>query len=156
MTSVTTRYDPKLIFSELGELLMDQELRMNARNTVSRNLESGELNVVTKTNAGSKYDVRCQICLRKGHGAIDCYNRINLSKFPPNHSRTLSVSGPSGSIGGKRGSVNSVAHNISEVMTMWYPDLGATFYLQTQMRISSNLVHTRVRIVCLQQIELHC
>lgn len=51
--SVTTCWDPNLTFSELGELLMDQKLRIASRNSVSQT-ESGELNVATKTISGPK------------------------------------------------------------------------------------------------------
>lgn len=35
VTSITSRYDPQLTFSELGELLMDQEMRIEKSRTSS-------------------------------------------------------------------------------------------------------------------------
>lgn len=139
VTSITTRYDPSLTFSELCELLMDHEMRKI--NSKSSNITPA-VNFAAKTatyasnrtqsfpnkmyTQGSKSEIKCQICSRKGHGVADCYNRLNISRFPPSHNRTLSSSGPNG---GNRGSVNTLTSTFSESKTVWYPDSGATSHI---------------------------
>lgn len=136
VTSVTTRWDPNLTFSKLGELLMDQELRIASRNSAAQ-IELEELNIViaktdrdkpdAKTNAGSRYDLRCQICSRKGHeGNRLLQSHKSITLFLPNHSRTLSPSDPNG---GRSGSVNTIRFSSSDAMIMWYPDSGAASHV---------------------------
>lgn len=123
VTALTARYDPSLIFSELGELLMDHDMRLEkSRTSISR-----LVNVATKSDSKSipKSDIKCQICRRKGHGAIDCYNRLNTTRFPTSHGRTLSPHDPNGNT---QGSVNTVMLS-SDAMTMWYPDSGDTSHI---------------------------
>lgn len=69
----------------------------------------------------SKIDLKCQICRRKSHSALNCYNRLNLKKFPPSHTHELSLLGPTRS--------NRATPQSANLMTMWYPDSGATSYI---------------------------
>lgn len=69
-----------------------------------------------------------QIYARKGHTAIICFNHINLTKYPPTHSRELSTSGP---IGMKTPSTNYVASN--RAVKVWYPNSGATQHITSSI-----------------------
>lgn len=93
-TAITTRYDPDLTFSQLCELLMDQDIRIEKSR--STEIQVANVNGHSKsgpTRAPSKSETRCQICTKRDHNALDCYNRLNTSRFPPTHSRTLSSQG---------------------------------------------------------------
>lgn len=58
--------------------------------------------------------VVCQICSKKGRSRLNCFNRINLSTFLPQHDRTLSSSGLT-----IRASANMTYEDGTRV---WYPD----------------------------------
>lgn len=65
--------------------------------------------------------------MKRGHNAINCDNRLNISKFLPSHGQTLSSQGPNGS---NRGAVNTATNSsTSTPMTMWYPDTGETSHI---------------------------
>lgn len=109
------------------------------------------LNVVTH---GSKEkgsinlrDNPCQICTRKRHGDLDFHNRIDISKFPPTHGRTLSTIG---STKAANASVNMI-YDIS----VWYPDSGATNHVTNDVaniqKISS---YEGNRMILLQMVIL--
>lgn len=79
VTANTTRFDPKLTLSGLDELLMVHEMQVEK----SRSSILLVANIVVNSSALSpKSDVKCQICARKGHNFKDCYNRLNLTRFP--------------------------------------------------------------------------
>lgn len=135
VTSVTMRYDHSMTFSGLCELLMDQEMRVQRSQSILNNLF---VNVVTKfvprggfsqskkaeivcQICGCTTDLLCQICGRKCHSAVDCYNRLNLSRFPPHNKRELTPSGPTRS--------NQTTPHSANMMTVWYPDSGATSHI---------------------------
>lgn len=90
VTSITTRFDHSMTFSSLCELLMDHEMRLRWK--VNPLSSTGFVNAVVKGE--SRSDFKCQIFLRKGHSALNCHNRINLTCFPPSHGRELSATGP--------------------------------------------------------------
>lgn len=62
----------------------------------------------------------CHICNKKNHSALNCYNRFNGSKFPPQHSRRMNVVPTL---------VHLAASSTLEHITMWYPDSGATNHI---------------------------
>lgn len=76
--------------------------------------KSGEANQATKS------ELKCQICSRKGHTVSDCYNRLNMTKFPPSHNRVLSPHRPTSSSG-----------HSANLLTMWYPNSRATTHVTT-------------------------
>lgn len=89
VTSITMRFDHSMTFPNLQQLLMDHELRIapaQATTTI-------EANIVTRPRSDSGRLKACQICSKKGHGDIDCYNRFNATRFPPNHKRKLTAVG---------------------------------------------------------------
>lgn len=98
VSSITTRYGLVMTFASLCELLMDQEIwiqKNHLLNPVSVNAvvkfdskKSGSPRSVSPT---PKSDIRCQICNKKVHSALNCYNRLNISRFPPTHNRELSI-----------------------------------------------------------------
>jgi len=103
VTSITTQLDKKMTFSALCELLMDYEIRMERKMSSKKPLSSiavPSLNVVVKHESGHTKaglsELKCQICSRKGHSTPNCYNHINLQRFPPTHGRELSVHDPTG------------------------------------------------------------
>lgn len=100
---------------------MDQELQDEQTN-------SFEVNAVEKFKKNEERNVNvksipCQICSRKGHGALNCYNRINFTRFPPMHNRKLIPIG----IGSSSPSTNAAS--------MWYPDSGSTTYITANGKI---------------------
>lgn len=100
VTSITTIYDLGMTFSSLCELLMDQEMRMQRNHSILSTY--GSANVASKftpksgDQSGKSSDLNCQIYGRKSHSTLNCYNQLNLSKYPPAHSRELSASSPTG------------------------------------------------------------
>lgn len=66
--------------------------------------------------------ITCQICLKKGHSAIACFNRHNESRFPTVVDKKSRFR-PRQSQGLKQG------NNINSV---WYPDSGATDHVSPQ------------------------
>lgn len=58
---------------------------------------------------------------RKFHSALNCYDRLNLMKFPPAHSRELSPFGPMGS--------NHIGTQTANLV--WYPDSRSTSHITT-------------------------
>lgn len=118
VTAITARYDPYLTFSHLCELIMDQDIRLEK----SRMMDIQVVNIAVNQSKScstsySKSEIKCQICTKRGHNALECYNRLNTSKFPPTHGRTLSSQGPNGS---NRGIVSAIT-NSSTPVTMWVP-----------------------------------
>lgn len=132
VTSITTKYDSSMTFAGLCELLMDHEMRLQKSqpsaslsvNTAVKSY-SKKYEVAETTPAQSKTELRCQICSRKGHSALNCYNRLNITQFKPKHNRELSPFGPNGN--------NRTANSVNTVNTgkasMWYPDSGATSHI---------------------------
>lgn len=67
--------------------------------------------------------IPCQICSKKGHGALNCFNRYN-SRFPPTNNRAMQNMPKAGP------SVNYAADNsYSDRNMVWYPDSGATNHI---------------------------
>lgn len=122
VTSITIRFDHSITFTQFQQLLMDHDLQEEQTNYI-------EANAVSKTE---KFDERntnikshpCQICSRKEHGAINCYNRVNFTRFPLTHNRKLI---PIGIGNTSSPSVNTV--------TIWYPDSGATTHITSNGKI---------------------
>lgn len=109
---VTSRRD-EVTYRELKGMLTDIEVRRGRTNVVSPlsvNMVESE-----KTTKGGKYlkTIPCQICSKKGHRALNCYNRFNITKFPLTHDRVLTSSGPTG----KRSTDMAYKSGTS----VWYP-----------------------------------
>lgn len=122
-----------MTFATLCELLMDHEIRLQ------KNQSSGSLSVNAAvksfpkkieaskiTSPYPKSELRCQICTRKGHSTLNCYNRLNLTCFQPMHNRKLSPLGPNGS---NRSSSNSVNLQTTGEASTWYPDSRVTSHI---------------------------
>ncbi|KAB5513840.1 hypothetical protein DKX38_027746 [Salix brachista] len=72
---------------------------------------------INKTNVPHSGDNRptCQICIKRGHMALDCYNRFNFSyqgRLPPFDLAAMAAEG-----------------NISHAQQMWYADSGANAHI---------------------------
>lgn len=63
---------------------------------------------MASTQFGRKefHNIPCQICFRKGHGALNCYNCLNVTKFPPTHGLKTLISAVS--------EVKSLANMVSD------------------------------------------
>lgn len=133
VTSITIRFDPNMTFSSLCELLMDQEMCIQK----ARFLNLAVVNVAAKTNpksddgsSQSKSEIKCQICSKKAHTMLNCYNHLNITRFQLTHGRELSP-GPTRSNGSAKHSANLVTLG---VMLMWYPDSGATLHITLSLK----------------------
>lgn len=125
VTSITTQYDLAMTFASLCELLIDQEMRLQRKANPLFSTESVNT-VVNKESKSAQSDFKCLICGRKGHSALNCYNRINLKRFPPTHNRELSATGPTSA---NRGSANAVNLVATGEPLVWCPDFGATSHI---------------------------
>lgn len=65
-----------------------------------------------QANRGNHDELICQICTKKGHEALTCYNRYNEYRFPSEKSNKYRLKS-------KNISANAV----------WYPDSGATDHI---------------------------
>lgn len=77
-------------FVNLQALLLDQDVQMNASLIVTLSV-----NFVTTVEKNWSFDIKadyCQICTRKGHLTLNCYNRLNVKKFPPQYKCRLTAS----------------------------------------------------------------
>lgn len=106
-----------------GKAMLNSSLSLTSSVNPVRKYES------KPNQSESKLDFKSQICTRKGHSTLNCYNRINLTKFPPMHSRVLSPSGLNGSNTGSQKSVNMIIE--TEEPSVWYPDSSATSHIRT-------------------------
>lgn len=82
-------------YRELKAMFMDIEVRkgrFNADNSLSVNIVETEKNI--KQGTVNLKTILFQICSLKGHGMLNCYNKLNITKFPPTHSKVLSPDGP--------------------------------------------------------------
>lgn len=99
---------------------MDHDLRFNSA-PIATTIEA---NLVAKSKSDFAKSQPCQICSKKGHGAVNCFNRLNVTRFPPTHNRKLTA--------GSLPSPIPPAANLAEsqgAMSMWYPDTGATTHI---------------------------
>jgi len=124
ITSITTRFDKNMTFSTFKSLLIDFDLQFSPSRL--------EANVAVKNKSDDRRDKSfCQICSKKGHGAKDCYHRVNFRKFLPiSHSRRLVASDLENFLV----STNNVTPSANFVTTsrapaIWYPDTGATSHI---------------------------
>jgi len=136
VTAITTRYDESLTFTTLCELLLDYEVRVqNARlpptvNVQSKSSDSPSVNFASRSgDSSARTDTKCQICTRKGHIALNCYNRLNLKKFKPTHNRELTPDGLSATNRSTNLSANTIS---SSPVSLWFPDSGATSHITPQ------------------------
>lgn len=120
VTSITTRFDPTMTFATLCELLMDQEINPLSLAQSVNAVVKPESRPTQSVSPSPKSDLKYQICQRKVHSALNYYNKINLSHFPPTHNRELSPFNPNG-------------NNRSSI---WY--LGATSHITSS---SDNIQH---------------
>lgn len=115
--NVTSRRED-VTYRELKAMFMDIEIRKGrskANNPLSANVVEAEKN--TKQGRINYKVIPCQICSQKGHGALNCYNRLNITKFPPTHNRTLSSDG----LAGKMSANLAIKESSGSV---WYPETG--------------------------------
>lgn len=130
---------------------MDHNLRLEK----SRLTNSVAVNIAAKAShpsvnqKSSKTDIRCQICTRKGHSAADCYNQLNLDRYPASHGRILSPLGPNRSA--RSQTTANLVTSSAGTATMWYPDSGATS--PPLLRIFSVWEHSTVKFS--QQMAAH-
>jgi len=128
---ITVRRD-NITWKEVKAMFMDTEVRNSRSNTLTPlSANVVEAPKVTKQGKVNYKTIPCQICSVKGHGALNCYNRINLTKFPPTHGRVLSPNGPTGKM-----SANLTYKKSSG--SIWYPDQG------TVDEFSVNMVMTEI------------
>lgn len=82
-TTVLATKEADLTFIEFQGLLLTQELRNNSvlAQTTSSTLNPS-VNYV-KSTSGSKNTLICQICNKRGHTALICYNHHNEAICPP-------------------------------------------------------------------------
>lgn len=124
VTSVTTHFDPEMTFASLCELLMDHEIRSQQNQSIF-NQPSVNIAIKDSPKLGednlSKSELKYQICSRKSHSTVNCYNRLNLTKYPPSHTRELSSFGPT--------VANRQTTHSLNLMMMWYPDSGASSHI---------------------------
>lgn len=87
VTVVTTQSEP-VLFVDLQSMLINQE-NMQRRsinmNPCLKNGVQGDPNLNLQT-------IHCQICSKKGHEALNCFNQLNLKCFPPTYIRKNNVS----------------------------------------------------------------
>lgn len=102
------------------------------------------LNLIQENEGGSrlispmpKVEVKCQICRRKAHSALNCYNRLNVTRFPPTHNHELSTFSPNGS---NRTYANSVNLVTTGEALIWYPNSRATSHI---IAFIDNVQHPR-------------
>jgi len=116
--NVTSRQD-EVTYRMLKTMLMDNEVwqrRSNQTNAISVNM----VDISNKSLKNSKNSSQlCQICSKKGHVALNCFNKINLTKYPPQQKRTLTSYG-----------VTASANMTYEAgKSVWYSDSGATNHI---------------------------
>lgn len=138
VTSITTRDDPNLTFSTLCELLMDQEMKIQK----ARFLQGVNFNVAAKPNWKSDPQSpattggRCQICSRRNHTAVNCYNRLSVTRYPPTNGRELSLHGPSGPP-----PTNRVSPSANVITTMTGSAMSATSHITND---TANIQQSRI------------
>lgn len=65
---------------------MDQDLRLlktQSSSSLSVNAAIKSSSKKVEVLDASKSGVYCQVCDRRGHSALNCYNRLNVTWFPP-------------------------------------------------------------------------
>lgn len=82
-----------------------------------RNLHLPTAIVIPLANVATKEDIICQICQKKGHTAISCYNRHNENRFPTVIDKRTRHHPRSSNFG---------IRTTYWANTIWYPDSGAT------------------------------
>lgn len=120
VTAQTARMEDISFASFLG-LLRAYELRLN------RSIESKGIAMENSVQATSSDTtvVNCQICLKNGHSAIQCFNRHNEQRFPTQHSKG-------------RNRYKGVRSNNSHANAVWYPDTGASDHVIGEARNIQN------------------
>lgn len=78
------------------------------------------ITLIPMANTISGNPVICQICMKKSHTAISCYNRHNESRFPTVVDKKPRYRPRSGVLGQKPNSSDNA---------IWYPDSGATDHI---------------------------
>lgn len=141
-TSITTHFDHSISFESFTDLLLDFESSLEQAPATEE--VTIQVNVASKSSKGGeslssgKATVICQICGKKNHNALNCFNRINVSKFPPQHNRQLSPMGPSY----VKASPSAKYAGFVAAMSGWYHDTGSTHRLTpsiSNIRFSSTL-----------------
>lgn len=105
MTAQTARVD-NISFASLLGLLRSYESWLNRNNEIRAFLIA---NTIQSANI-----VICQICEKRGHMAIACYNQHNEQWFPTKHDKSKARFHYKG------------AKEASQVANAWYPDSGAS------------------------------
>lgn len=86
VTSVTTCMDWLMSFVDLQAMLLDQELQLEVVTP-----KMGSVNTATvekgKSDEARSSEGKCQIRTKRGHLAINCYNKLNIKNYLPIHSR---------------------------------------------------------------------
>lgn len=84
VTSITTRFDHSMTFSSFQHLLMDHDLQFSVQRQTAVPFEAHAIvrSGVKSDDQVPKSKLQCQLCTRKGHVAVDCYNRISFGDFP--------------------------------------------------------------------------
>lgn len=136
-TSLKMKFDHSLTFVDLQSMLTDIDIDIDivdSSNAISTPLIANVVACYDFSKLGVMVDAKlvpCQICNRKGHGAVNCYNRFNARRFPPSHNRKLVVVGISPRNGNNRdmvGSTNVVSRG-DDRMSVWYPDSEASSHV---------------------------
>ena len=125
--NITVRRDT-ITYKEVKSMFMDVEVRKsrsNIKNPLSANVVEAEKSH-SKQGKNSIKSTPCQICNIKGHGALNCYHRLNLTKYPPTHGRTLTPNAPKGKM-----SANLAQKGTSR--SVWYSEQGQWMICQLML-----------------------
>lgn len=87
--SVTTRHTP-ITYSRLVAMLYDLEVRVQQRGFSLVTTVTLLANEIFTDGKKDMCNIPCQICNKKGHEALDCFNRYT-DKFPLTNNREWSV-----------------------------------------------------------------
>ncbi|TYK06402.1 putative mitochondrial protein [Cucumis melo var. makuwa] len=77
-----------------------------------------------ETNFGYNGRIFCQICHKQGHGALDCYNRMNFSyqgRHPPSQLAAMTVNSMNSQISGEN------------TNNFWLPDSGCNVHMTNEL-----------------------
>lgn len=144
VTSITTRFDHSMSFTQLQQLLMDYDLQEKQSaiveaNMVNKSTKSEEKNIGTISQSQP-----CQICSRKGHGTINCFNRANFIRFPPTHNRKLVLI----DVGNPNTPLANLVASGRNVVAMWYPDSRATSHITANGKLlNSSPYSSRTKVL---------
>lgn len=72
----------------------------------------------------------CQLCSRKSHSTTNCYQCLNITRYPLTHGRKITLHGLASNCW-NGASANLVSYSTGSIMSMWYLDSRATSHIST-------------------------